>query len=105
MKIKTLGITVTLLALVLILAGCSVEFKANPQKMGKMAEEDSYDVDAYTETDELTHIVTKGESLWSIADLEYGDALQWRRIYEANMDILDSPDALKLGQVLIIPQD
>ncbi len=54
----------------------------------------------------MTHTVVRGESLWSIAALEhvYGDTKMWRLIFEANRDILDHPDALMPGQVLVIPR-
>lgn len=53
-----------------------------------------------------THTVVKGETLWDIAGYKgiYGDSTKWKRIYDANKDILSSPDALKPGQVLIIPR-
>lgn len=54
----------------------------------------------------ITHTVVRGETLWEIAGYEhiYGDPTQWRLIFEANRDILDHPDALRPGQVLIIPR-
>jgi len=54
-----------------------------------------------------THTVVKGETLWDIAGYAdiYGDPTKWKLIYEANKDILDSPDSLKPGQVLIIPRE
>ncbi|MCD5401386.1 LysM peptidoglycan-binding domain-containing protein, partial [candidate division NPL-UPA2 bacterium] len=54
----------------------------------------------------ITHTVVKGETLWDIAGYEhiYGDPLMWRVIFEANRDILDHPDALRPGQVLVIPR-
>jgi len=47
--------------------------------------------------------VGEGESLWTIARREYGDGTLWRRIYLANQDRLDSPDALRAGQEIILP--
>ena len=52
-----------------------------------------------------THTVVKGETLWDISGDVYGDPTKWKLIYNANRDILDSPDALKPGQELIIPQE
>ncbi len=51
-----------------------------------------------------THTVVKGETLWSIAKEVYGNPAKWKLIYEANKNILKSPDSLKLGQVLVIPR-
>jgi nucleoid-associated protein YgaU len=51
-----------------------------------------------------THTVVKGETLWSIAKEVYGNPAKWKLIYEANKNVLKSPDSLKLGQVLVIPR-
>jgi len=51
-----------------------------------------------------TYVVVKGDSLSKIAKLEYGDANKWRKIYEANRDIIKNPDLIYPGQELKIPQ-
>jgi len=53
-----------------------------------------------------TYTVQKGDSLWSIASKPeiYGKATQWRRIFDANRDVLRSPDQLKAGMSLRIPR-
>lgn len=48
-----------------------------------------------------TRVITRGESLWSIAAREYGTPADWRLIAEAN-DI-DNPRILYPGQKLTIP--
>ena len=48
--------------------------------------------------------VKKGDSLSKIAKQHYGDAKAWKRIYEANTDILEDPDKIYPGQKLKIPQ-
>jgi nucleoid-associated protein YgaU len=50
-----------------------------------------------------TYVVVKGDSLSKIAKREYGDAAKWRRIYEANKDIIKDPDLIYPGQALKIP--
>ena len=53
-----------------------------------------------------TYVVQKGDSLWSIAakpDI-YGRATHWRRIFDANRDLLKSPDRLRAGMTLKIPR-
>jgi len=50
-----------------------------------------------------TYVVVKGDSLSKIAKREYGDAAKWRRIYEANQDIIKDPDLIYPGQTLKIP--
>jgi nucleoid-associated protein YgaU len=50
-----------------------------------------------------SYTIKKGDSLSKIAKREYGDAQQWRRIYEANRDIIKDPDLIYPGQVVRIP--
>lgn len=44
-----------------------------------------------------------GDSLSKIAKQVYGDANQWKRIYEANRDQIDDPDLIQPGQTFNIP--
>lgn len=46
-------------------------------------------------------VVTRGDSLWSIAFKEYGSPDDWRLI--ANANNIDNPRILNPGQELIIP--
>ncbi len=52
---------------------------------------------------ELIHIVKEGDSLSSIAFEVYGDPNAYLRIYNANKDVLNSPDQLTKGVSLRIP--
>ena len=47
--------------------------------------------------------VVSGDSLSKIAKREYGNASEWKRIYEANQDVLENPDKIYPGQKLRIP--
>lgn len=48
--------------------------------------------------------VKEGDSLWAIAEAEYGDGGKWRKIYRANEKLIGpDPDQLEAGQVLTIP--
>ena len=47
--------------------------------------------------------VRSGDSLSKIAKQEYGNANEWRRIFEANKDVLKDPDKIYPGQKLRIP--
>jgi LysM repeat protein len=48
--------------------------------------------------------VVKGDTLWDIAQAEYGDATRWPEIYAANTDVVGAdPDLIFPGQVLRIP--
>ena len=53
---------------------------------------------------ETTYTVVAGDSLSKIAKAQYGDANQWRRIWDANKDLIKNPDLIHPGQVLKIPQ-
>jgi nucleoid-associated protein YgaU len=53
---------------------------------------------------EQTYEIQSGDTLLSIAEQFYGDATQWRTIYDANRDVIgNNPDALKVGTSLKIP--
>lgn len=47
--------------------------------------------------------VEDGDSLWVISKKVYGKGSQWEKIFEANKDVLDSPDDVKPGMGLRIP--
>jgi uncharacterized protein YidB (DUF937 family) len=49
------------------------------------------------------YTVASGDSLSRIAKRYYGDANQWRKIFEANRDQIDDPDLIRPGQKLKIP--
>lgn len=50
------------------------------------------------------YTVKSGDSLSKISSRIYGDPSQWRKIYEANQDILKDPDLIHPGQQLVIPR-
>jgi len=49
------------------------------------------------------YVVVSGDSLSKIAKHYYGDANAWKRIFEANQDILKDPNKIYPGQKLKIP--
>ena len=51
----------------------------------------------------VRYTVQSGDTLSDIAAQFYGQAGQWRRVFEANRGVLDSPDDLQPGQELTIP--
>jgi nucleoid-associated protein YgaU len=55
------------------------------------------------EPTEQTYTVASGDSLSKIAHKFYGDAKEWRRIFEANRDVVKDPDRIFPGQKLKIP--
>ncbi|MCW4456046.1 LysM peptidoglycan-binding domain-containing protein [Flavobacterium sp. MXW15] len=52
---------------------------------------------------EQQYTVQKGDSLSKIAKQHLGDANAWKRIFEANRDVLDDPDKIFPGQTLRLP--
>jgi 5'-nucleotidase/UDP-sugar diphosphatase len=51
-----------------------------------------------------TYEIQSGDTLLTVAEKFYGDGTQWRRIYDANRDVIGGdPDQLKVGQQLKIP--
>lgn len=50
------------------------------------------------------YVVEKGDTLQKISKKMYGTTKKWNRIYDANKGILKSPDMIKVGQELVIPE-
>jgi len=50
-----------------------------------------------------TYTVKSGDTLSAIALAQYHDASKYKKIFEANRDVLQDPDKIKPGQVLTIP--
>jgi nucleoid-associated protein YgaU len=56
-----------------------------------------------TTTSKRTHTVKKGDSLYVLARKYYGDSTKWRRILNANRDVVRNEKSLAIGTVLTIP--
>ena len=50
-----------------------------------------------------TYTVQSGDTLWKIAETVYGDGSEHKKIFEANRELLESPDRIFPGQELTIP--
>ena len=50
-----------------------------------------------------TYVVVSGDSLSKIAKRVYGNGNEWKRIFDANQDILKDPNKIFPGQKLKIP--
>lgn len=54
--------------------------------------------------EERIYEVVSGDTLGAISQKYYGKASSYMKIFEANRDILDNPDLIKVGQKLRIPE-
>lgn len=54
-------------------------------------------------SDTVSYTVAPGDTLSGIAERELGSHRQYHTIYEANRDVLEHPDALRVGMTLRIP--
>ena len=51
-----------------------------------------------------SYTVKKGDNLWNLAKKYYGDGSQWRKIYDANRDVIGgNPNLIYPGQTYTIP--
>jgi len=50
------------------------------------------------------HKVKQNDSLFKISRKYYGDEAKWHKIYEVNRDNMSGPNALYIGQELLIPE-
>jgi len=48
--------------------------------------------------------VKRGDSLWKISVLTYGDGFQWTKIWSANKNKLKDPGKLEIGMSLVLPK-
>ncbi|MGB0521773.1 MAG: LysM peptidoglycan-binding domain-containing protein [Flammeovirgaceae bacterium] len=76
-------------------------------KIKEIGGEEPTDIEAHIEVEQQDyyhkHVVAKGETLGKIAKAYFGDAMKYKEIYEANKDILKSPDLIFPDQELTIP--
>ena len=49
------------------------------------------------------YTIESGDTLLGISEKQYGDATLWRRIFDANKDVIADPDALSVGTKIQIP--
>ncbi len=49
-------------------------------------------------------VVSRGESLWRISRLTYGDGARYALVYRANRDRIRDPNLIYPGQTLVLPK-
>jgi nucleoid-associated protein YgaU len=79
-----------------IVNAIEIEKKAEPEPVAEAAPE--------AVSGERFYEVVAGDTLGAISQKYYGKASQYMKIFEANRDILDNPDLIKVGQKLRIPE-
>lgn len=50
------------------------------------------------------YTIQKGDSLSKIAKREYGDAMKWKALFEANKEVIEDPDMIYPGQTIRLPE-
>ncbi len=71
--------------------------QANP---GRASEEGG---SSAVEPRHLTKVVSRGDSLWHISRITYGDGTRYAIVYQANRDRIRNPNLIHPGQVLVLP--
>jgi nucleoid-associated protein YgaU len=51
----------------------------------------------------LTRVVSRGDSLWHISRITYGDGTRYAIVYRANRDRIRDPNLIHPGQILVLP--
>ena len=51
----------------------------------------------------LTKLVSRGDSLWRISRIIYGDGARYALVYQANRDRIRDPNLIYPGQSLVLP--
>ena len=51
----------------------------------------------------LTKVVSRGDNLWHISRITYGDGTRYAIVYRANRDRIRDPNLIHPGQILVLP--
>ncbi len=83
-----------------------LQIPVDPQNIQGRVITDSGDVEAAPPTpapSTVEHTITRHDTLWDIAEAYYGKGHLWRRIYDANRDVITNPDRPPVGKTIRIP--
>ncbi len=61
------------------------------------------DIESDIKVSTKEYVIKKGDSLWKIAEKEYGGGYRWKYLYELNKEKIKDPNNLKEGIVILIP--
>lgn len=76
---------------------------ATPEKSPTDREVKAPDASRKAERASRTYVVRQGDTLASISRKFYKSSAQWKKIRDANRNVVDDPGKLKAGQTLTIP--
>jgi nucleoid-associated protein YgaU len=83
-------------------------------RAGKLQEQPAHAIRASSASDEgasspavghanSSKVVSRGDSLWRISRIAYGDGARFALVYRANRDRIRNPNLIYLGQTLVLP--
>lgn len=80
-------------------------YEPPPSRSWEQPQQEEYNIPAIAETPAAgtVYTVQKGDTLQKISQKFYGSTKNWHKIYEANKDVLKSPDKIRPGQTIRIP--
>ncbi len=65
--------------------------------------EEKQELQSAVKVAEKDYVIQSGDTLWGIAQNEYGNGKQWKRIYEYNKDVISNPNKPRKGTRIKIP--
>lgn len=80
----------------------SIALKPAQPNPGSSASEDGISSPAVARQN-LTKVVSRGDSLWRISRITYGDGTRYAIVYRANRDRIQHPNLIHPGQILVLP--
>lgn len=82
----------------MVLSRVETPFKREPKEELKVAAEEVVEKRVVAVT------VQPGNTLWAIAKENYGDGIQYVKVFEANKDRIRNPDLIYPGQIFTVPE-
>lgn len=90
-------------ALIILITGFYVlRYFRNLETEGLLPENGQNQDSGSEEAAEGDYVTVEGDTLWSIAESQYGDGFVWQAIAEANE--ISNPSEIEVGQSLVLPE-